>query len=165
MYDTRTGGSHATVHATEKIVQVAEWTTLRERIPQYAGSGATTNARTCIEGATLQELPRPSSASMPRNRGNQRRYRDMDAPAEIADRLQKGLDAYCWIRRKATAKHTTAKQRSLHSQEAGLTTTTVSVGAPVATSEALRFTAEPSLIISLAIDERLVSSTQQGNHS
>ena len=47
---------------------------------------------TFIEGATLQELPRPSSASMPRNRGNQRRYQDMDAPTEIADRFQKGLD-------------------------------------------------------------------------
>ena len=49
----RTGGSHATVHATEKIVQVVEWTTLRERIPQYAGSGATTKCTDVYQGSNM----------------------------------------------------------------------------------------------------------------
>ena len=152
------------MHATEKIVQVAEWTTLREHIPQYAGSGATTNARTFIEGATLQELPRPSSVSMPRNRGNQRRYRDMDAPAEIANRLQKGLDVLL---------DQTQGNSEAYDGEATFTTFTRSrthhhhrvCRSTNGNERALRFTAERSLILSLAIDERLVSSAQHGHHS
>ena len=42
--------------------------------------------------ATLQELPRPSAASMPRARGNQSCYQGLDAPATIAEQLRKGID-------------------------------------------------------------------------